>query len=162
MLILDPIVFHSGSKFFHLGSASNNLSILTQTLVSKLSEIWSRLIIPDSDPGSGSCFFTHPGSRTQWSKRHRIPDPDPQHCIFYGVRRTLAGSTEPPPQPRQIIRVKSWRRMKRQRPPARRSRRGKRRCRRPSWKRSTWNGNSSAKTSPPGASTFCTTSWQIE
>ncbi len=27
--------------------------------------------------GSGSCFFTHPGSRGQ--KSHRIPDPDPQH-----------------------------------------------------------------------------------
>jgi hypothetical protein len=28
---------------------------------------------------SGSGFFTHPGSRIQGSKRHRIPDP--QHCI---------------------------------------------------------------------------------
>jgi hypothetical protein len=36
--------------------------------------------------GSGSririlIFFTHPGSRIQGSKRHRIPDPDSQHCI---------------------------------------------------------------------------------
>jgi hypothetical protein len=30
--------------------------------------------------GSGSLLFTHPGSRIQRSKRHRIPDPDPQHC----------------------------------------------------------------------------------
>jgi hypothetical protein len=33
-------------------------------------------------PGSGSWVFTHPRSRIQESKRHRIPDPDPQHCIF--------------------------------------------------------------------------------
>ncbi len=32
-------------------------------------------------PGSGSVFFTHPGSRIQGSKRHRIPDP--QHCLIY-------------------------------------------------------------------------------
>jgi hypothetical protein len=25
-------------------------------------------------------IFTHPGSRIQWSKRHWIPDPVPQHC----------------------------------------------------------------------------------
>jgi hypothetical protein len=24
--------------------------------------------------------FSHPGSRIQGSKRHPIPDPDPQHC----------------------------------------------------------------------------------
>ncbi len=29
-------------------------------------------------PGSG--LFTHPGSRGQ--KRHRIPDPNPQHCLL--------------------------------------------------------------------------------
>jgi hypothetical protein len=29
-------------------------------------------------PGSG--FFIHPGYQIQTSKRHRIPDPDPQHC----------------------------------------------------------------------------------
>jgi hypothetical protein len=37
--------------------------------------------------GSGSRIFTHPGSRSQGSKRHRIPAPypvpDPQHCYFY-------------------------------------------------------------------------------
>jgi hypothetical protein len=31
------------------------------------------------DPGSGK---TYSGSRIQGSKRHRIPDPDPQHCII--------------------------------------------------------------------------------
>jgi hypothetical protein len=34
-------------------------------------------------PGSGSGFFTHPGSRIQGSKRHRIPDPDLQLCGSY-------------------------------------------------------------------------------
>ncbi len=50
------------------GSASKNLSILTQKIVSKLSEIWSRLFIP------------YPG--IQGSKRHRIRDPDPQHWFL--------------------------------------------------------------------------------
>jgi hypothetical protein len=36
----------------------------------------SRIRISDPDP----YFFTHPGSRG--SKRHRIPNPDPQHCIW--------------------------------------------------------------------------------
>ncbi len=35
-------------------------------------------------PGSGSILFTHPGSRIQGSKRHRIPDPDPQHRFHVG------------------------------------------------------------------------------
>jgi hypothetical protein len=39
MFIPDPNVFHLGSEFFHPGSASNNLSILTPKLVSKISEI---------------------------------------------------------------------------------------------------------------------------
>jgi hypothetical protein len=32
-------------------------------------------------PGSRSRFFTHPGSRIQGSKRLRVFDPDPQHCL---------------------------------------------------------------------------------
>ncbi len=60
-------------NFFHPGSASKNLSILTQKIVSKLSEIWSGLSILDSNPGSW--FFTHPGSRAQGSKRQWIQDP---------------------------------------------------------------------------------------
>ena len=38
------------------------------------------LFIPD--PGSESWLFTQPRSRIQGSKRHRIPDPDPQHWII--------------------------------------------------------------------------------
>ncbi len=58
------------------GSASKNLSILTQKIVCNLSEIWSGLFIPDSDPD----FLPIPdpgqkgtGSRIQESKR--APDP---------------------------------------------------------------------------------------
>ncbi len=64
------------------GSASKNLSILTKKnkkMVSKLKKIWFGLLIPD--PGSGCWLSTHPGSRIQGSKRHRIPDPDPQHRL---------------------------------------------------------------------------------
>ncbi len=39
-------------------------------------------------PGSGSCFFTHPGSRIQGSKGHRIPNPDPQHWLLLPSRST--------------------------------------------------------------------------
>ncbi len=52
-----------GSKIFpETGSISKILGILTQKIVSQLSEIWSEMFIPD--PGSGSWFFTHPGCRT--------------------------------------------------------------------------------------------------
>ncbi len=52
--IPDPIFFHPGSRIriFSIpdpGSASKNLIILTQKIVSKLSEIWSGLLIPDPD-----------------------------------------------------------------------------------------------------------------
>ncbi len=43
-------------NYSHSGSAANNLSILTQNIVSKLSEIWSCSFIPD-------LIFTHSGSR---------------------------------------------------------------------------------------------------
>ncbi len=56
------------------GTASKNLSILTQKIVCKLSEIWSGLFFADPDPD----FYP---SRIQGSKRHRIPDPDPQHWL---------------------------------------------------------------------------------
>jgi hypothetical protein len=38
------------------------------------------------DQGCSSWLLTHPGSRIQGSKRHRIPDPDPQHCSYVSVR----------------------------------------------------------------------------
>jgi hypothetical protein len=75
--IPDPNVFHPGS-----GSASKNLSILTQKIPSKLSKIWYGMFIRNPDPGSGSWFCSHPGSRIP------VPDPDPQLCITvdYNIR----------------------------------------------------------------------------
>ncbi len=66
--VADP-----GSEFFPSRIPEMHQSILTQESVFKLSEIWSGLFIPD--PGFGSWFFTHPGSRIHGSERHRIPDP---------------------------------------------------------------------------------------
>jgi hypothetical protein len=50
----------------------------TQKIVTKLSKIWVW------DPGSEirDPEKTYSGSRIQSSKRHRIPDPDPQHCFL--------------------------------------------------------------------------------
>jgi hypothetical protein len=47
------------------------IEFFTQKIVTKLSKIWIW------DPGSGK---TYSGSRIHGSKRHRIPNPDPQHC----------------------------------------------------------------------------------
>jgi hypothetical protein len=60
MFIPDP-------NFFHPGSASKNLSILTQKSGFHLTEIWSGLFIPDPDHD-----FTHPGSRDQKGTGSRI------------------------------------------------------------------------------------------
>ncbi len=52
------------------------IDLFTQKIVTKLSKIWGW--DPGSgirDPGSGKNLF-----RIQGSKRHRIPDPDSQHC----------------------------------------------------------------------------------
>ncbi len=65
MFIPDPNFYYPGSliRTFPIpdpGYASKNFSILTQKIVSKLSEIWSGLFIPDPDP-----ILTYPGSRGQ-------------------------------------------------------------------------------------------------
>ncbi len=52
------------------------IELFTQKIVTKLSKVW----VWDPgirDPGSGKNLF-----RIQGLKRHRIPDPDPQHCCF--------------------------------------------------------------------------------
>ncbi len=47
-------------------------------------KIWSGLFIPDPDfYPSRIRIFSHPGSRIQGSKRHRIPNPDPQHWKLF-------------------------------------------------------------------------------
>jgi hypothetical protein len=79
MFIPDPgsDFFHPGSRVKEIpdpGSVSKNLSIFNpkNCFLALGNMIWG------VHPGSG--FFTHPGSRIQESKRHRTPDPDPQHC----------------------------------------------------------------------------------
>jgi hypothetical protein len=73
MFIPDPgcEVFHPGS-----GSTSKNLSIFNPK---KCFQALGKVIL-DVHPGSRiRIFILHPGSRIQKSKKHRIPDPDPQH-----------------------------------------------------------------------------------
>ncbi len=71
---------------------------LTQKIFSKLSEIWSGIFDPDPDPGSGSWFFTHPGSWIQGSNRQQILDPDPQYCLRgqcenkFGLKYVIVGT----------------------------------------------------------------------
>jgi hypothetical protein len=52
------------------------IELFTHKIVTKLSKIWVW------DPGFEirDPEKTYSGSRIQGSKRHRIPDPDPQHC----------------------------------------------------------------------------------
>jgi hypothetical protein len=56
------------------GSASKILSILTQKIVSKLSEIWSKIFIPDPDPDPNLDFLhiLDPGSRGQKGTGSRV------------------------------------------------------------------------------------------
>jgi hypothetical protein len=49
-------------------------------MVSKLSEIWSGVFIPDLDPDF--LPIPDPGSRVQKGTVSRIQIPDPQHCIL--------------------------------------------------------------------------------
>ena len=53
------------------------IELFTKKMVKKLFKIWSL------DPGSEirDLEKTYSGSRIQGSKRHRIPDPDPQHWL---------------------------------------------------------------------------------
>ncbi len=59
------------------GSASHNVSILTQKIVSKFAEIRFGMFIPD--PDLDLLPIPYPGSRSQ-----KVPDPgpDPQHWII--------------------------------------------------------------------------------
>ena len=58
-----------------MGQFSKNYRTFTQKIVIELPKVWVW------DPGSGKTY-SDPGSRIQGSKRHRILDPDPQHCLI--------------------------------------------------------------------------------
>ncbi len=88
MFIPDPIFFHPGSRIQGHNDPGSRIQIrikefLTEKIVSKLSEIWSGMFIPD--PGSGSWIYTHPGSRGQKGIGSQIPDPDPHPLVWVQV-----------------------------------------------------------------------------
>jgi hypothetical protein len=56
------------------------IEVFTQKYFTMLSNIWVGIRNPRS--GIQDPETTYSGSRIQGSKRHRIPDPDPQHCNF--------------------------------------------------------------------------------
>ncbi len=60
-----------GSRITDHGSKNSNKREGWKKIVTKLSKVWIR------DPEK-----TNSGSRIQGSKRHRILDPDPQHCSW--------------------------------------------------------------------------------
>jgi hypothetical protein len=74
------------------------VELFTQKIVKKLFKIWSW------DPGSEirDPEKTYSGSRIQGSKRHRIPDPDPQH--WYDQHTELT-NTYPVPGTYYFIKV---------------------------------------------------------
>jgi hypothetical protein len=80
------------------------LSVVTQKIVSKLSEIWSGLSIPDpeygsrirnTDPGSGSWFFTHLGSRIPDPGVKKAPDPGSGSATLPVLHDTKGSRQEP-------------------------------------------------------------------
>ncbi len=75
-----------------LGWASKNLSILTQKIVSNLSEIWSGLFIPDPDPDS----LPAPGSWGQKSTGSRIRKTPPIFLASHECHTHSRPSSKPP------------------------------------------------------------------
>ncbi len=71
--IPDPNFFHPGSRI----CIREFKYFLTKKLFFKLSEIWSGLFIPDP-----AHYFL---PRIPGSKRHQIPDPDPQTAKIYAL-----------------------------------------------------------------------------
>ncbi len=71
--IPDPNCSNSGSRI-----RIKEFKYFNQKIVPKLSEIWSGLLIPDPDPDFNPSWI-------QRSKRHRTPDPDPQHWIWRNI-----------------------------------------------------------------------------
>jgi hypothetical protein len=53
------------------------VEVFTQKIFNMLSNIW----VWDPRSGIRKKPIPDPGSWIQGSKRHRIPDPDPQHCL---------------------------------------------------------------------------------
>ncbi len=75
--IPDPTFFHPGSESRIRFKEFKYFNPKKWFLSSRKYDPGCSVRIPDPDPD-----FVHP-SRIQWSKRHRIPDP--QHCSDYDV-----------------------------------------------------------------------------
>ncbi len=89
-LIPDQIFFHPGSRIRTLFPSQIRIKEFKYFNPEK----WF-LSSRKYDPGCSSWILDpfpdflplpDPGSRIQWSKRHRIPDPDPQHCFVHIVK----------------------------------------------------------------------------
>ncbi len=76
-----------------IGSRIPDYSNFYPKIVTKLSTIWvwdpRFWIRKKTDSGSGKKPIPDPRSRTQWSKRHRKPDLDPQHCLPWGKNKNI-------------------------------------------------------------------------
>ncbi len=70
---LETIYFWNAEEKKIWANFQRIVVLFTQKIATKLSKIWGW------DPRSG---IRKNLSRIQGSKRHRIPDPDPQHCFF--------------------------------------------------------------------------------
>ncbi len=77
ILVPDQNMFHSGSRIQGQKDSGFRIRILIKKFKYFNPKIVSQLL--EYDHGSGFWFFTLSGSRIQGSKRHWIPDPDPQH-----------------------------------------------------------------------------------
>ncbi len=87
MLRIRDVIPKPGSKFFHTGSEFfpsririKEFKYFKPKIVTKLSEIWSRLFIPDPDPGF--LPILDPGSRGKKGTGSQISDPDPKHILL--------------------------------------------------------------------------------
>jgi hypothetical protein len=103
MFIPDPNFFHPG-----FGSASKNLSVLLQKkMVSKLSEIWSGLFIPDPDPGTRPDFLpiADPGVK-------KAPDPGSESATLLTI--LVGWLKDPDPFRNRQIRIREVQKLKTQ------------------------------------------------
>jgi hypothetical protein len=66
--------FHKIENYFIFEKLQKKIGPIFKTFTQKFATTLSKIWV--WDPGSGKNLF---GSRIQGSKRHRIPDPDPQH-----------------------------------------------------------------------------------
>ncbi len=84
-------------NFFHPGSASKNSCMLTQKMVSKLSEIWSVLFIPN--PDHDFLPIPDPGSRGRKGTGSRIRDSGSATLVKERRREVTArfAAVVPPP-----------------------------------------------------------------